>query len=224
MKAKDLLVALVIYSWIMSACQPAQITLPPVATATATVVPPTNTPVPTNTPEPTSIPIPPELLQAFENGGYLAKTPESGEFYTIKIEGQSRFYNGIQYGPIKIFSTLTIARYINGTWTVETVLDGVCRTDGPNTNRFGFVDGDNVNMYEACPSPDLFKTKRENIDQLSQGNGNIMEALYGYDFDPYREMLFEGVFPEGATTVEIPGIGTISTITRLKYQDFVATK
>jgi hypothetical protein len=55
MKTKSLLVILVVFSWILSACQPAQI--PP--TATATIVPPTNTPVPTNTPKPTSTPIPP---------------------------------------------------------------------------------------------------------------------------------------------------------------------
>lgn len=55
MKTKSLLVVLVVCSWILSACQPAPI--PP--TATATVVPPTNTPIPTNTPKPTSTPIPP---------------------------------------------------------------------------------------------------------------------------------------------------------------------
>lgn len=196
--------------------------IPP--TKTATDIPATPTEMPTLTATEQAPSIPPELVQAFENGGYLTKTPESGDFYAIKIEGQSKFYSGIQYGPIKIFSTMTIARYVNGAWKIETILDGVCRTSGPNTNRFGFVDGDNVNKYESCPAPDLFRTKRENIDQLSQGNGNIMEAFYGYDFDPYREMLFEGVFPEGSTTVEIPGIGTVSTVTRLKYEDFVAKK
>lgn len=55
MKTKSLLVVLVVLLWILSACQPAQI--PP--TATATIVPPTNTPVPTNTPKPTSTPVPP---------------------------------------------------------------------------------------------------------------------------------------------------------------------
>jgi hypothetical protein len=50
MKVKGMLVILVICSWILSACQPAPI--PP--TATAVIVPATNTPVPTNTPEPTS--------------------------------------------------------------------------------------------------------------------------------------------------------------------------
>lgn len=55
MKTKSLLVILVVFSWIFSACQPAQIS----PTATATIVPPTNTLVPTNTPKPTSTPIPP---------------------------------------------------------------------------------------------------------------------------------------------------------------------
>lgn len=53
MKTKSLLVILVVCSWILSACQPAQI--PP----TATIVHPTDTPVPTNTPKPTSTPVPP---------------------------------------------------------------------------------------------------------------------------------------------------------------------
>ncbi len=53
MKTKSLLVILVVFSWILSACQPAPI--PP----TATLVSPTNTPLPTNTPKPTSTPIPP---------------------------------------------------------------------------------------------------------------------------------------------------------------------
>lgn len=71
MKTKSLLVVLVVCSWILSACQPAPI--PP--TATATIVPPTDTPVPTNTPKPTSTPIPPTptvippaiLIEHFEN-------------------------------------------------------------------------------------------------------------------------------------------------------------
>jgi len=54
MKANHLLVALLICSWILSACQPAPV--PP--TATATIAPPTNTPAPTNTSTPTVTPSP----------------------------------------------------------------------------------------------------------------------------------------------------------------------
>lgn len=71
MKIKNLLIVLALCSWILSACQPAQI--PP--TATVTPLPSTNTPPPTNTPEPTltSEPSPtpisyPDILdQSFSN-------------------------------------------------------------------------------------------------------------------------------------------------------------
>jgi hypothetical protein len=55
MKIRSLLVIVVLCSWILSACQSVQI--PP--TETATVVPPTDTPISTNTPKPTSTPVPP---------------------------------------------------------------------------------------------------------------------------------------------------------------------
>jgi len=51
MKTKNLLVILIICSWILSACQPAQI--PPTAiAAAATIAPPAEPPAPTNTPVP----------------------------------------------------------------------------------------------------------------------------------------------------------------------------
>lgn len=64
MKTKKLLVVLVVCSWILSACQTTQI--PP--TATAVIVPPTDTPaptkpaLPTETPRPTNTPLPVGVL------------------------------------------------------------------------------------------------------------------------------------------------------------------
>lgn len=64
MKTKNLLVFLVVCSWVLSACQSAPIP----ATATAVIVPPTDTPVPTNTalptetPEPANTPLPAGVL------------------------------------------------------------------------------------------------------------------------------------------------------------------
>jgi hypothetical protein len=79
MKTKGLLVVLVVCSWILSACQPAQI--PP--TATAVIVPatdtpaptdtsvPTNTSLPTETPKPTTTPLPEGILFRDDFAGEL---------------------------------------------------------------------------------------------------------------------------------------------------------
>lgn len=55
MKTKILLATLILCSWLLPACQPAQV--PP--SSTATIAPPTNTAAPTDTPVPTNTPIPP---------------------------------------------------------------------------------------------------------------------------------------------------------------------
>ncbi len=86
MKAKVLLVILVVCSQVLSACQSAQI--PP----TATVIPATNIPIPTNTSEPTStsepsptpISYPDVLDQTFSNIQVLYK-----DDFDFKIQGKS---------------------------------------------------------------------------------------------------------------------------------------
>ena len=78
MKTKGLLVVLIACSWILSACQPAQ--MPP--TATAAIVPPSNTSVPTDIPVPTATTLPTETPKSTNTplpGGVLFRDDFDGE-------------------------------------------------------------------------------------------------------------------------------------------------
>lgn len=75
MKTKSLLVTLIMYSWILSACQSALIP----ATATATIVPSTKTPVPTNTMVPTATQVP-------------TATPAMGDTRVSEADGMVQVY------------------------------------------------------------------------------------------------------------------------------------
>jgi hypothetical protein len=108
----------------------------------------------------------------------------------------------------------------NGALKHGIVLDFVARGGtGPQSNFNKIMDSNGGSSGPFIPTLAFVRTIRESIISRTIGGYPIAKGSFGTGGDPNRELLFGDIFPDSVTTINIPGIGEVLTITQLDYVD-----
>jgi hypothetical protein len=219
MKIKSSLLLLVAL-WLVS-CAPA-IPIPPTGTAIPTA---TNTPIPTPTltPSPTPVVIP-DYMQEYHDRGF-DKMSGNGIIYLVVDETKIHYAptdDGIVYQERIIMDWFEVAYIENGALKHGFVIDFMGRGgNGIHKTLNRWVDrATTAHEGSFIPLLAFVKNMRGTLIGATTGNYPIAKGLLGLQSgDVNGAELFGNMFPAGTTTINIPGIGDVLTVTQLEYVD-----
>jgi hypothetical protein len=226
MKTKTSLLSLVVI--LLTSCAPASL---PAPTETATVVPTATTivlPTETYTPAPTATIPPvviPDYMQDYVDRGF-DKMSGNGILYVVIDETKIHYApeEGIIFQERIIRDWFEVTYIENGLLKHGIILDFVGRggNDVHKTlNRF--VDSRGASEGPFIPLNAMVRTIRTDWADRTKGDYPIAIGILGVKADDVNgQVIFGDIFPPGATSVRIPGIGDVLPITQLDYVDPLA--
>lgn len=219
---------LILVASLLVSCAPAP-TLSPTVTVTLTPTA-TKTLLPTETPTPaptaTNTPVVlPDYMQEYHDRGFDTMSGD-GVIYFVIDETKTHYApteDGIVYQERIIMDWFEVTYIENGVLKHGFVIDfmgrggnGIHKTfsrrvDYPNTGSEG----------SFVPRVAWIKSVRLQVSQMTTiGDYPIAKGLVGLQpGDVNGAVLFGNMFPAGASTINIPGIGDVLAVTQLEYVD-----
>jgi hypothetical protein len=224
MKTKSTI--LILFAILLAACAP-------VATPDTYFPYPTDTlaplPLESSTPEPTltetTIPTAaiPDYMQEYHDRGFDTMSG-NGVIYLVVDETRIHYApndDGIVFQERIIMDWFEVSYIENGVLKHAFVIDFMGR--GGNVlhkNLSRFMDRDSASEGSFVPRLAFVKAVRGKLIGSTAGDYPIAKGLLGLQAgDVNGTELFGNMFPAGATTVNIPGIGEVLTVTQLIYVD-----
>lgn len=189
--------------------------------AATEIVLPTETLTPAPTATITALAIP-EYMQEYQDRGYDTMSG-NGVMYFVIDETKIHFApdEGVIFHERVIRDWFDITYIENGILKRAFVIDFIGRGgNGIHKTLNRFVDSPGASEGPFIPLNAMVRTIRTEWSGQTKGDYPIAAGILGVNSDDVNgQVLFGDIFPSGATTVNIPGIGEVLTITQLTYVD-----
>ncbi len=223
MKTKTLLLLLAVI--LLTSCAPASIPTsiasPPALPTVTNVVLPTETftPAPTATTTPVAFP---DYMREYQDRGYDTMSG-NGVIYFVIDETKIHFApeEGVIFHERVIRDWFDVTYIENGILKHAFVIDFIGRGgNGIHKTLNRFVDSPGGSEGPFIPLNAMVRTIRTEWSGRTKGDYPIAAGILGVKSEDVNgQVLFGDIFPSGATTVDIPGIGEVLTVTQLTYVD-----
>ena len=220
---RNYLFKILVYVFLLTGCSSATPEIQSVQAIPTKTVIPTTLPTETSTPTPTPTEfVIPEFMDEYLNNNYDKTPPEElNSFYAVNIEGSDKYFpQGKKFKGITIFGITNVARIIDGEYEEGWMIFAGWRYAEPFQGLFfSGLHGLPAMEPKGAPSINFFKAQRNGIEEWTQGDFPIIIAMTGSGLDNNddRDRFFADVFTTDTEFTEIPGIGKVWNITKVKY-------